>query len=109
MKKALITTIFTFLLSLTIYAQTKPKGIFLHHVKVMDQLNMTPEQRAKIIEIRQATDVKAITEDTTLNEAEKKKAITAMYRKRTQEQHAVLTEAQLKQLKEMQADAKKAN
>ncbi|ERJ58945.1 hypothetical protein [Sphingobacterium paucimobilis] len=109
MKKALITTAFTLLLSLSLFAQTKPKGIFLHHTKVMDALNMTPEQRTKIIEIRKATDVKVITEDASLSEAEKKKAMTAMYRKRTKEQHEVLTEEQLKKLKQMQADAKKEN
>ncbi|NGM63302.1 hypothetical protein G5B30_15440 [Sphingobacterium sp. SGG-5] len=109
MKKSLLIAAISMFLSFGLNAQTKPKGIFLHHKAVMDELNMTPEQRTKIVEIRKATDVKSIVDDTTLSESEKKKAKIEMYRKRTQEQNAVLTPEQLAKLKKMKAEAKKGN
>lgn len=109
MKKTLIITVFSILLSFVLNGQTKPKAVFLHHKSVMDELKLTPEQRIQIIEIRKITDVKFIDNDPKLSAQEKQKAKTELYRKRREMQHEVLTAEQIKNLKRMQAEARKNN
>lgn len=111
MKKTLLIAAFSILLSFGINAQTKPKGIFLHHKEVMDELNMNAEQRTKILEIKKITDpeIKAVRQNSSLSEAEIKKELVKVYSNRTKMQNEVLTAEQIKKLKQMRADAKKEN
>lgn len=111
MKKLFFTAMLAIMFLFTANAQTKPKGVFLHDPKVMTELKLDAEQRARILEIRKITDpqIKAARGNTSFSPAELKKELTKIYSNRTKLQNEVLTAEQIEQLKQMRAEAKKVN
>ncbi len=111
MKKSILITVLAILFTLTINAQTKTKQIFLHDKAVMEELNLTAEQQAKILEIKKLTDpqISAARSNTSYTPEELKKELTKVYSGRTKMQYEVLTAEQIEKLKQMRADAKKGD